>query len=158
MPILYHVYSVFLSVLMNNSLFFSCQYGGYVCNNTVWHFINTYACHICYFIMNIWNKEIKNHQFYFRIKHQVENSHFSVHVQCTLKGDFVPPSIQNVPCLPHSWTILEHDNLWKCNRSLVGFTFFINMSHGKQKNPTSVSWFVSWDTNTTCVTCSHLVH
>lgn len=32
---LYHVYSLFLSVLMNKALFFSCQYGGYGCNNTV---------------------------------------------------------------------------------------------------------------------------
>lgn len=46
MPILYHVYSLFLGVLMNNALFFSCQYGGYCCNNTVQHFNNTYAHHI----------------------------------------------------------------------------------------------------------------
>lgn len=34
MPILYHVYSLFLSVLMNNALFYSCQFGGNGYNNT----------------------------------------------------------------------------------------------------------------------------
>lgn len=47
MHILYHMYSVFLGVLMNNALFFfPCHYSDYGCNNTVRHFNNTYACHI----------------------------------------------------------------------------------------------------------------